>query len=112
MKFYETNVRSRNRTAFIAEKDGEIIGYVMGGILKRPPVYKTAHEARINDIVVTKKWRRRGVGTKLLEAFADWAREKGMKYVTLNVLPENKVGLKFYKKLEFETILVNQRKML
>ena len=112
MKYFETNVRSRNRKAIVAEQDGVIIGHILGCIQKRPPIFKTSHQAHITDIVVTSRKRNKGVGTELLDAFSKWAREKKMKYVTLDVLPENKSGIKFYQKQGFNTILLKQRKIL
>lgn len=112
MKYFETNVRSRNRKAIVAEQDGKIIGYLLGYIQKRPPIFKTSHQAHITDIAVISSKRNKGVGTKLLDAFSNWAREKKMKYVTLGVLPENKSGIKFYQKQGFNTILLKQRKIL
>ena len=112
MEYFEKNVRSRNRKAIVAEQDGEIIGYLLGCIKKRPPIFKTSHNAHITDIAVLSFKRNKGVGKKLLKAFSDWARKKRMKYLTLDVLPENKIGINFYQKNGFKTILLNQRKML
>jgi ribosomal protein S18 acetylase RimI-like enzyme len=112
MKFFENNVRSRIKKAVVAEENGKVIGYILGAIQKRPPLFKTTHHAFITDAAVLQENRNKGVGTKLLEEFASWAKEKGMKYVVLSVVPENKIGKIFWEKLGFQTIMLNQRKML
>jgi len=112
LKFFENNVRSRNKKAVVAEEDGKVIGYVLGAIQERPPLFKTTHHAFITDAAVLQENRNKGVGTKLLEEFASWAKEKGMKYIVLSVVPENKIGKDFWEKHGFQTIMLNQRKML
>lgn len=112
MKFFENNVRSRNKMAIVAEEDRKIIGYMLGAIQKRPPIFKTIHHAFITDAAVLKKNRNSGVGTKLLGGFVTWAKEKGMTYIALAVVPENDIGRNFWKKHGFETVMYNQRKML
>jgi ribosomal protein S18 acetylase RimI-like enzyme len=61
---------------------------------------------------VTRGRRNRGIGTKLVKEVIAWPKKKKMKYITLYVLPENKIGLKFWKKHGFETVLLSQRKIL
>jgi len=111
-KLFETNVRSINKKVIVAEEDGRIIGYMMGAIEKRPPVFKTTHRAFITDTGVTVSKRNLGIGTKLFNAFSSWAKEKGMKFISLAVVFENEIGIGFWKKQGFETMLLLQRKML
>ena len=114
MKFYENNVRSTKKIALVAEveKTGKIVGYILGTIHPRPPLFKTTHQAFITDTAVSKNKRNLGVGTKLLAEFITWAKEKGMKYITLNVVPENESGKQFWKKHGFKTVLLGQRKII
>jgi ribosomal protein S18 acetylase RimI-like enzyme len=111
-RFFETNVRSRNKKVIVAEEDGKIIGYMMGAIERRPPVFKITHRAFITDAGVTARRRNLGIGTKLFNAFSSWAKEKGMKFISLAVVYKNEIGIEFWKKQGFETMLLLQRKML
>ena len=52
--------------------------------------------AYIQDFVVTKKCRNKGVGTELMEASKQWAIEQNMDYLRLSILPENKDARRFY----------------
>jgi ribosomal protein S18 acetylase RimI-like enzyme len=112
MKFFENNVRSVNKIALVAEEDRQVIGYMMGAIQKRPPVFKTIHQAILSDAAVHINKRNNGVGEQLLIVFVEWAKKKGMKYIVLDVVPENNIGLNFWKKHGFQTMVLNQRKML
>jgi ribosomal protein S18 acetylase RimI-like enzyme len=114
MKYFEKHVRSRVRRAIVAEKksDDKIIGYLLGELQRRPPLMKTKFRGFISDIAVTENMQGKGVGSKLLESFEAWAKEKKMKYVHLDVVPENDRALKLYDKHGFSTILLGKRKII
>ena len=69
MKYYTNHVRSRNKLAVVADDNGAIVGYLLGSIQKRPPVMKTTHHAFISDMAVTEKYRRKGVGSRIIFEF-------------------------------------------
>ncbi len=56
--------------------------------------------------------RNSGAGTALAKAFLPWARRKGVKYISLTVDPNNSTGMRFWKKMGFWTIMLEQRKIL
>ena len=47
-------------------------------------------------------WRGRGVGTALVEACLEWARESGAYKVSLEVWPHNAAAIALYEKFGFE----------
>jgi ribosomal protein S18 acetylase RimI-like enzyme len=111
MKYFEKHVRSRIMKALVAEKKPEdkIIGYLLGELQRRPPLMKTKYRGFISDIAVTENMRGKGVGSKLLESFEAWAKGKKMRYVHLDVVPENDRALKLYDKHGFSTVLLGKR---
>jgi RimJ/RimL family protein N-acetyltransferase len=52
-------------------------------------------------MAVAREWRGRGVGTALVAAGLDWAREQGMHKVILSVFPHNTAGIALYRKFGF-----------
>jgi RimJ/RimL family protein N-acetyltransferase len=46
--------------------------------------------------------RRQGVGTALLQAAADWAREAGIRKLELHVFPWNEAAIALYEAFGFE----------
>lgn len=54
--------------------------------------------AYLQDFVVNSEFRNRGIGTQLLEASKQWAKERGMEYLRLSVFPKNESGIRFYKR--------------
>jgi ribosomal protein S18 acetylase RimI-like enzyme len=112
MKYYCNHVRSRNKLAIVAEDNGTIFGYLFGSIQKRPPVMKTTHHAFISDMAVTAHYRKKGIGSKIVNEFLNWSKEKGMKYVILNVAQDNGIGISFWENAGFATKILIKRKVL
>ena len=75
---------------FVAEKNKKVIGYSRMHLLKW---YEGAH---IVTIVVDEKYRRKGYGTLLLKEMEKFARNKGMKIITLDTSPDKIEALIFY----------------
>jgi len=61
--------------ALIAKRDKEIIGLIAG--IEVPDLDFEAHAAAVNVIIVKQAYRRQGIGRALMEAFAQWACERG-----------------------------------
>ena len=59
---------------------------------------------RVADLgmLVAPGWRRRGIGTMLMEALIDWAREVGAHKIALQVWPHNDAAIALYKRFGFE----------
>jgi ribosomal protein S18 acetylase RimI-like enzyme len=111
-KFYRTHVRSKNKIAIVAEYEDRIVGYLIGLKDSRPPVFKTKYLGFVSDIAVTSVMRNRGIGRALINKFILWAKEHGLNYFVLQVERKNEVGLKFYDKLGFETIMQVKKKII
>jgi RimJ/RimL family protein N-acetyltransferase len=52
-------------------------------------------------MAVAREWRGRGVGSALLAAGIDWARERDLHKVTLAVFPHNTAAIALYEKFGF-----------
>jgi len=77
----------------VAEEDGrappQIHGYVA---LTAQTEYGIA---RIGDLVVDRYWRRRGIGTALLRAAAQWGHEHGLVRLVIEVQTKNYPAIRF-----------------
>ena len=78
---------------FIAEKDGQSIGYISATIV--------IDECNILKIVVARNFRHEGVATSLLQYTMQYAKNHGIKTVFLEVRKGNKVAKNFYEKNGF-----------
>lgn len=89
----------RNGVALIAEEDEHPVGFVfcvLGDVGR-----KTAH---VTDLYVAPEARSRGVGSALLAAVIEPAREAGLDYVSLEVLTRNNEARRLYDRLGFVAV--------
>jgi ribosomal protein S18 acetylase RimI-like enzyme len=85
----------------VAMDDGSVVGYCIGQLMTRPPVFKREVHGFITDMTVTSSCRRQGVGTRLLAAMMEWFDTKHIDRVELNVVPGNAAGVSFWRKQGF-----------
>lgn len=81
---------------FVAERDGDVVGYVSGGRSDDPDV------ASLAAIYVDPDHWGKGVGSALLERFESFCRGRGYERVRLHVLAENDRAQSFYRTRGYE----------
>jgi ribosomal protein S18 acetylase RimI-like enzyme len=86
-----------NETSFIAEKNGEIIGFLIGF---KSQTYPT--EAYIHFVGVHPEYRQDGVGQMLYTMFMDTVQIQGCDTVRCVTSPVNKASIQFHTRLGFE----------
>jgi ribosomal protein S18 acetylase RimI-like enzyme len=93
-------IESQKSDFLVAVLNNEITGFsllnekeVKGMSLLIPCKY-----AYLQDFIVQEKYRNRGIGTQLLKASKQWAKEHNMEYLRLSVFPTNDSGIRFYKR--------------
>ena len=82
----------------VAEKNKKIIGYLTGSIIKN--IWQ--HSGYIDDIFVSKDFKRKGVGINLIQSFIKYIKSKKIKECKLEVNKKNKYALSLYKKIGFK----------
>jgi ribosomal protein S18 acetylase RimI-like enzyme len=63
----------------VAESDGKIVGFSLSFLRKYPATWLHENYGEINDISVTKEYRRKGIGTKLVNKSIEWFILNGIK---------------------------------
>ncbi|MCC7570979.1 GNAT family N-acetyltransferase [Candidatus Micrarchaeota archaeon] len=91
---------SKEKEIFVCELNDVLCGYVTIEIRKRPPIFTIKEEAYISDLYVLDRYRGEGIGKKLVEKAIQWAKNKKVKNVSLEVEEKNK-SVDFYKKINF-----------
>src|SRR3954454_15663712 len=71
-----------------------------GGPAPRAPRRASAHVADLG-LLVASGWRRRGVGSALLEQSVAWARAAGVRKLELHVFPHNEPAIALYERFGF-----------
>ena len=77
----------------VAVADGEILGSVH--------VEASRHGFGELGMAIARDWRGQGVGSALLAAAIDWARENGLHKLNLGVFPHNTAAIALYRKFGF-----------
>jgi RimJ/RimL family protein N-acetyltransferase len=81
--------------------DGTIVAVAGGEILGSIHVEPSRHGFGEIGMAVVREWRGRGVGSALLAAAIEWARERGLHKLSLSVFPHNAAGIALYRKFGF-----------
>lgn len=94
----------KNRAGLlIATMGGNIVGYVIL-LLEITP-----RTTWVSDLVVVRKFRRQGIGSGLVLAAQEWARQHHTKRIVLEMQPKNYPAIRMAKKLGFELCGYNDR---
>lgn len=90
---FDKELTSRSAVRFLAEIDGVLVGdlgvRVAGGVAELGMMVRDGH-------------RGQGIGSALMDACIEWAREAGAHKVALQVWPHNEAALALYRKYGFE----------
>ncbi|MDL2247691.1 GNAT family N-acetyltransferase [Bacteroides sp. OttesenSCG-928-J23] len=97
-------IQSRDTALFVSCDDG---GYIRGFALveeSETPDYNALIKRRyayLMDIVVAREHRNAGIGSQLIGHVRDWAIDRGLEYLELNVLSQNKLAITLYERMGF-----------
>jgi L-phenylalanine/L-methionine N-acetyltransferase len=90
--------RHSDAAVFVVEDDGRIVARLS---LSRDPHQASRHVADLG-LMVAADYRRRGIGTALLEEAVRWAHESEIRKLELHVFPWNEPALRLYESFGFE----------
>jgi ribosomal protein S18 acetylase RimI-like enzyme len=88
--------------AFIAERDGEPVGFALM-LLAMPDEVTRMPQGFIAYMAVEPSARRYGIGSRLLSAAEDEARRRGLPYIGLMVTDDNAAAREMYERAGFLT---------
>ena len=83
---------------FVAEEDGQIVGYISTRI---DPATKVGG---IPNFAVLPAYQQRGIGSRLLGEAVAYLAAEGMRYARIETLAQNDVGAHFYPKFGFQEV--------
>ncbi len=91
--------RYPHAAVFVAERsDGALVGRLSVARDQHPA---SSHVADLG-LMVAHDARGQGIGTALLQAAVDWARDAGIRKLELHVFPWNEPAMRLYEKFGFE----------
>jgi GNAT superfamily N-acetyltransferase len=92
--------RSEADATWVAVADGELIGLV--GIHVAQVLAYDGDAAKVSEIVVDDRYRRRGIGAQLMQVAEEEARRRGCVVLFLTTAERRKDAHAFYRRLGFE----------
>ena len=110
--FLGRQLRDDDVVIFVAEQQGEVVGYVYAGL--EPVSWKELRDACgfIHDVVVDERARRGGTATALIEAAVVWLRERGAPRVMLWTAEQNPGAQQLFARLGFRRTMIEMTKEL
>jgi ribosomal protein S18 acetylase RimI-like enzyme len=111
-KYFEDLVTSEDSVVFVAEDNGAIIGYLAGKIEERSPVFEVDKRGWIDSAYLLEEYRGQEIGKKLTQRMLEWFKEREIEYVEISVDSRNKLGVKVWSSLGFETWLFVMKKRI
>jgi GNAT superfamily N-acetyltransferase len=85
----------------IALAEGEAIGYAMGDVQGRPPVFAATRFGHISDLYVVPGRQRAGVGGHMLQESLAWFRVREVQRIEVRTLTSNPISNAFWAKQGF-----------
>ena len=82
---------------FVAEEEEEVVGFIIPRF--SPGITRSGW---ITNIFVSKSFRGRGIGSRLMKKGIDWLKKRGAKKVELTTYGVNQKALSFYRKFNFK----------
>jgi len=110
--FFEQLLCDADAAAIVADAAGRVVGVVTALMRSAPDfaVFFSQTWGVLDNIAVSKSWRRRGVGTALTRHAERWVQGRGAKWIELGVYEFNDSARSFYQTLGYLPILTKLRK--
>ena len=94
-------LENENTTYIIAKEKEEVVGFA--------GISVCIDEATLNNIVVKKSCRGRGIGGELLESLIDICSDLNLKTITLEVNTTNEHAIRLYTKCGFKNLGIRKK---
>ena len=103
--YYLGLISDENVGLFVAELDGNVVGFVHVIIKEEPviPIFIQRQYVVIDNILVKSGFRNHGIGKLLMDKIQEWSFSKGETSVELNVYEFNSSAISFYEKCGYKT---------
>lgn len=110
--FLGTQLTHEDVAVFVAEYDGNVVGYVYVGIEPLSWRELRPEAGFIHDIAVDEDVRRTGIARMLVEAGTGWLRERGAERVMLWTAEQNAAAQRLFAALGFRRTMIEMTKEL
>ena len=103
-KWIEISYKESNVESYCFKNDKWIVG--IGNI----KLNQESQKAHVFHIFIDPKYRDQGLAKRMLQYLENLAKNRKMKYLTINVMPKNKSAKALYEKLGFQKVKASDDK--
>ncbi len=100
-RYFGISIKKSGDFIFVVEENGELLGFVKGSVVPRPPVRRITKQGVIGALVVSGAHRRRGVATRLMKAAEKELKKRKVKMAILDVETGNQGARRLYSGLGY-----------
>jgi ribosomal protein S18 acetylase RimI-like enzyme len=99
-------IESDNSDFLIAVENDTVLGFIHINQMKTPPYGSIVphNYAEIMAFMVTTSHRKRGIGSKMIEAAKQWSKDRNLDYIELISLANAKEAINFYDNKDIVTV--------
>ena len=101
---FSKRLKDPKKVFFVADEDGEIVGFISGNLEEDPPIFMYRKKGQIGGFYVAEGFRRGGLGKKLFMELKKWFKKKKVRSMRINVARCNAGAKKMYKSLGFKPV--------
>ena len=105
-RFYRSRFDTPDSAVFVAEAEGEIMGFAYVERDERNYAQLLENGAWLHDIYVDESARGKGAGSGLIKAAAEAVRQMGAKKLLLTVAAKNMIAQQVFEKADFRPTMV------
>lgn len=110
--YLRERIGGKRSAVLVAEVEGEVVGYVLGGAGLRAPFFEVREVGMVYDIAVSPGSRRQGVAQALVDTLLERFRGWGLEHVQVSFSPHNPAASKFWPAQGFEPFLTEAYRRL
>lgn len=101
--YFKKRISRNDGFILVAQNGKKIVGYLCGAVKDCPYDYRLISKyAELENMIVDKKLRGRGIGEMLVKEFLKWCKSKNADIISVNASAQNENGIKFYRKMGFK----------
>jgi len=100
-QFLTSKLAEPDTLVLIATLEKKAVGYAIGDIRSRPPVFALTRFGHIADLYVVPNQQRSGLGSRMLQECLSWFKARGLGRVEVRTLSSNPISNSFWAKHGF-----------
>ena len=97
VKYVESKFCNPDCQLFVAEKEGQVVAYAGAIVKEYPPVFEVLKYGFVEEIAVTREFRRTGIGKRLVETAEAWLHAAGVTQIDVKIDVENEASMALFK---------------